>query len=179
MISDEYRKLNEDLHRNNTLYGAKSGRHLDRVLRLAELTQGRTFLDYGCGKGQLVSVLNERGLSAAGYDPAIPERAAVPAPADVVVCTDVLEHIEPTHLDAVLGDLRRVTQKGLLLLIALRPDVSKLLPDGTNPHKIVETWNWWEGRLRHFFPVNEWQIETWSYVEDHHVIAVLTKSARQ
>ena len=80
------------------------------------------------------------------YDPAIPGKDAPPGPADLVVCTDVLEHVEPEHLDAVLDDLQRLAKKSLFLLIATRP-ASKALPDGRNAHLTIEPPKWWIPKL--------------------------------
>ena len=63
-----------------------------------------------------------------------------------MVCTDVLEHIEPGCLDAVLDDLQRVTRGLILLTVATRP-AKKTLPDGSNTHKIVENQHFWLPRL--------------------------------
>lgn len=64
------------------------GRHPDI---LAELCQGMSVLDYGCGPGHLVTMLKERGVNVWGYDPVFQ-----PGPfncANVVICREVLEHV--------------------------------------------------------------------------------------
>jgi hypothetical protein len=88
-------------------------------------------LDYGCGKQTLARALP--GIAVRGYDPAFTELSATPTPADLVVCGDVLEHVEPAHLDAVLDDLMRCTKRMALLVVATRP-ARKTLPDGRNAH---------------------------------------------
>jgi hypothetical protein len=80
------------------------------------------------------------------YDPGIPADSALPAPADLVVCTDVLEHIEPEHLDAVLAHIFRLAQRAVFLQIALFP-AKKTLPDGRNAHLIVQPANWWLDKI--------------------------------
>ena len=107
-----------------------------------------SILDYGCGKGTFKASfadLKTRSIIRE-YDPAIPGKDAPPASADVVVCTDVLEHIEPECLEAVLDDLRRLTLKIAVLNIATRA-AAKVLPDGRNAHLIVEPYTWWLPRL--------------------------------
>ena len=42
------------------------------------------------------------------YDPAIPGKDSLPEPADIVVCSDVLEHIEPNYLLNVLVDFNAI-----------------------------------------------------------------------
>ena len=63
---------------------------------LAEVFKGCSVLDYGCGFGYLVELLQERGMDAHGWDPQ--QRDAVhrfPAPYeyDLVICREVLEHL--------------------------------------------------------------------------------------
>ena len=58
------------------------------------------------------------GFDVRNYDPCIPEYATPPSPAELVVCTDVLEHIEPDKLDAVLNDIIRLSSKGAFLVAA-------------------------------------------------------------
>jgi S-adenosylmethionine:diacylglycerol 3-amino-3-carboxypropyl transferase len=69
-----------------------------------------------------------------------------PEPHDIVVCTDVLEHIEPDCLDDVLADIRRCTKKAALLVVATRPAM-KTLSDGRNAHLIQEDFKWWEPHI--------------------------------
>ena len=86
------------------------------------------------------------------YDPAIVGKDQEPEPADLVVCTDVLEHIEPDYLDEVLLHLRTKVKKRLFFAISLRP-AGKTLADGRNAHLIVESAEWWLDRLSPYFRV--------------------------
>lgn len=140
-ISKEYQDLNAQLHQERQDYGAFSGKKWGQmVLDFAKSMGTEDILDYGCGKGTLRTSLPM--MDVTNYDPAIPDWAATPEPHDLVVCTDVAEHVEPDRLDAFLDDLKRVTRKGLVISIATRPAV-KTLPDGRNAHLIVEPMEWW------------------------------------
>lgn len=151
-ISKEYLELNEQLHKTNKTYGSKGDRRYNDVIELIEKTKSETILDYGCGKGQLVDKLKKEGWSVSGFDPAIEEWNTPPNPSDFVVCTDVLEHIEPEYLDNVMNHLNQLMNKGGYFVIANRYDSSKLLSDGTNPHKIVKDLPWWLDKFHeHFF----------------------------
>jgi hypothetical protein len=86
------------------------------------------------------------------YDPGIPGKDAAPRPADIVFCTDVLEHIEPDKLLHVLADLARVVKKMGYFTIHTGP-AQKTLPDGRNTHLIQEKKQWWKNRLKVFFTV--------------------------
>lgn len=144
MISEEYRALNQALHRSRPSYGA--GGH-----RWAWWCAGREdILDYGCGKGTLSEALN---MDMAEYDPAIPGKDEPPGEHETVVCLDVLEHIEPEFLDDVLADIRRCMKRHGLLVIATRP-AKKVLPDGRNAHLIIEDWEWWREKLEQHFIIS-------------------------
>lgn len=144
LISDYYKEQNAELHKLRPDYGANGHRHAPQIRELAEAMGAEQILDYGCGKGTLGDALT--GCVVRNYDPAFPEWASPPEPADLVVCGDVLEHIEPEHLDAVLDDLKRVTKKCLFATIATRP-AKKFLPDGRNAHLIQEDMFWWLPKL--------------------------------
>lgn len=149
LISDEYRALNAQLHRDNLAYGVGGGKYAATVLKLAETLKTHSILDYGAGKGYLAKALH---VPIWEYDPAIPEKAAAPRPADLVVCLDVLEHIEPDKLLPVLGDLARCTKRLGYFVIHTGPS-SKSLADGRNAHLIQENKGWWRKRLDRVFRV--------------------------
>lgn len=142
LISPSYREQNRRLHEENPVYGGTSARYAVAVKKLLEKTQSKTVLDYGCGKGGLVRALQESGIKASGYDPAVEEYSPPPEPADLVVCTDVIEHIEPEYISAVLDDLDRLTLRAIYLIIATGP-AQKFLPDGRNAHLIQKSSRDW------------------------------------
>lgn len=143
LITESYRKQNAQLHAERPDYGRLgASKWADTVRKLADKYWATTILDYGCGKGLLRGALMIYGLDVRNYDPAIEEWAATPEPAELVVCNDVLEHIEPDCLEAVLDDLKRVTLKAGLFVIATGP-AKKTLPDGRNAHLIQQPARWW------------------------------------
>jgi 2-polyprenyl-3-methyl-5-hydroxy-6-metoxy-1,4-benzoquinol methylase len=159
-ITDEYREANRRLHEINPKYGTSSAKWAQKVVDLVETTGSRSILDYGCGKGHLAATLPQLGIRE--YDPAVPGKDADPEPADLVVCTDVLEHIEPSCLDDVLKHIQSVTRKAAFLNIATRPAV-KTLPDGRNAHLIIESESWWRERIEPLFNIIEWSPDrTWA-----------------
>ena len=151
LISATYRDLNAQLHRENLAYGVGGERHAATVLKLAENLKTKNILDYGCGKGRLGRAIP---WAIAEYDPAVLGKDESPKPADIVVCTDVLEHIEPDKLFVVLDDLRRcVRQVGYFTIHT--GAAQKTLPDGRNTHLIQQGRKWWEKRLQKFFEVGK------------------------
>lgn len=141
LITSQYAKLNAQLHAERPDYGTSGQRWAQVVANLAERVRAGHILDYGCGKQTLAAALTS--WRVVGYDPAIDALSAAPLPADVVVCTDVLEHVEPHCIDDVLDDLCRVTQKAALITVATRPAV-KVLADGRNAHLTVQPFSWWK-----------------------------------
>lgn len=149
VISPEYMELNKRLHAENPDYGVSGSKRADVVRKLVASTKPASVLDYGCGKGTL-------GMSLPfpiwEYDPAIPGKDAPPRPAELVICTDVLEHIEPEYLEAVLLDLSRVTQKVCYCVINTGP-ARKTYADGRNTHLIQQPLEWWQATLARYFSV--------------------------
>ena len=149
LISEYYKKQNRLLHESGEKYGQRGDRHLKKIHDLKEEYGCNTILDYGCGTGTLSKKLE----GVVNYDPGILEFDIMPEQADLVVCTDVLEHIEPELLGNVLKHLHILTNKCAFFSIATRYDSSKLLPDGTNPHKIVKSVAWWSKTLSDYFVI--------------------------
>lgn len=149
LISPEYLAQQKELHTNEK-YGVASRRWINHVRVAIETFGAKSILDYGCGKGRLKEAIPE----VVEYDPAIPGKDADPEPADLVVCTDVLEHIEPDNLDAVLQHIRSKTKCRLFFSIATCA-AKKTLPDGRNAHLIIEPPEWWLDRLAPYFRVHE------------------------
>ena len=148
LITEEYRQQNQKMH-ENPAYGTSAHIWASRINDICRALKTHDVLDYGCGKRHL-----EKGLGwpIANYDPCIPGLDTPPEPHAVVACLDVLEHIEPKCLDAVLDDLKRVTGRCGFFLIANRP-ARKTLPDGRNAHLIQEDETFWLPRL-----ISRWRI---------------------
>lgn len=149
LISTDYRNMNAQLHKTNIAFGVGGGKHAETVLKIAEKMGTHSILDYGCGKGYLAKSIP---FPIWEYDPAIAGKDESPRPADLVVCTDVLEHIEPDKLLHVLADLKRVTKKVGYFTIHTGP-AAKTLPDGRNTHLIQNGKQWWKNRLKAYFQV--------------------------
>jgi hypothetical protein len=150
VISELYRKQNIEMHEKIPTYGTVSAlRHTDTILKIYNNPQDKfsSILDYGCGKGMLAKNLD---FPIWEYDPAIPGKDACPRPADLVVCIDTLEHIEPEYLDRVLEDIYRCTKKIAFFAIGTKL-AQKTLPDGRNTHLTVENKDWWINRLSKYF----------------------------
>lgn len=153
LITPEYQKQQREFHDLRPDYGTSSRKYVEQVEHLAGQLKTRDILDYGCGKAFL-----QKGLPfpIQNYDPCTAEYAERPRPAQIVVCTDVLEHIEPDCLPAVIADLAALTTRLLLVNVACRP-AKKFLQDGRNAHLIQETPNWWLSNLLPHFDLHSFQ----------------------
>ena len=158
VITEQYAQENAYQHNLNNGYGERGYKHLDDILHILRREGCETALDYGCGKATLAKRAKRVcAIPFANYDPAIPEYAAAPGPADLVVCTDVLEHVEPLCLYDVLTHLQELALKAVYLQIATRPAL-RLLSDGRNAHLLVRNHYFWFDNLRQFFDVTDMRV---------------------
>jgi hypothetical protein len=167
-ISEGYADLNRQLHKTGE-FGTGSWRHAEEVLAFRDETNSVTVLDYGCGQGNLAKALQFPEWFSE-YDPAIDGKDGRPEPADLLICTDVLEHIEPKFLDNVLDDITRCAKRAAYLTIATRK-AKKFLSDGRNAHLIIESRDWWRAKFEGRFYV------MWEGGDDGEYILKLAKVA--
>jgi hypothetical protein len=156
-ISPQYLALQKALHENPD-YGVASIGYAPIVRDILNSSKARTLSDYGAGKQNLRKALHNLGktdFEYFPYDPAFPEYGT-PRPADLVCCIDVLEHIEPDFLDAVLADLAAITQRLGFFSIATGPAL-KVLADGRNAHLIQRPSSWWLPKLCLHFEISRLQ----------------------
>ena len=151
VITNQYVELNRQLHEENPHYGMSGSKRVNVVRYLTKELNTQDVLDYGCGKGTLAQCLD---FKIQEYDPAIPGKNSEPKPADIVICSDVLEHVEPDLLMNVIGDVARCTRKMAYLVIHTGPAM-KTLPDGRNAHLIQENRAWWYKRLSEHFHIED------------------------
>tara|TARA_R110000868_G_scaffold236306_1_gene490342 strand:- start:226 stop:894 length:669 start_codon:yes stop_codon:yes gene_type:complete len=131
------------------------------IKEMIDMTQAKTVLDYGCGKGTQYekgpfkddngraiarNIQNFWGVDSIHlYDPGVPKFATYPtAEFDGVVSTDVLEHIPREDVFWVADEMVARARKFLFVNIACYPAIATL-PDGTNAHVTVEHPRWWAG----------------------------------
>jgi len=142
LISEGYRALNIELH-ERTSYGSFGKKWASAVTKISYDFGISSILDYGCGKGSLKEELLKNGFSdIREYDPAIEGKDKIPEPADLVVCTDVLEHIEPDYINSVVESIKSKGIKCLFLVVSTRP-AKKKLADGRNAHLIIQPLSKW------------------------------------
>lgn len=156
-ISDEYLKLQRDLHLNPN-YGIASLAFAPIVADLIKQTNMISISDYGAGKKNLLAGLRDAGIKNIEYypyDPVFPEYGP-PKSAELVCCIDVLEHIEPGKLDSVFKELAEITTNLGFFSIHMGP-AAKILADGRNAHLIQQPSSWWLPLLSAYFEVLQLQ----------------------
>jgi NADPH:quinone reductase-like Zn-dependent oxidoreductase len=155
LITESYRQQNAELHKSPK-YGRQGAKWSFHVVDLAKRYDCKNILDYGCGKGLLKKSIEYWDVRE--YDPAIPGKELAER-SDLVICTDVLEHIEPDLLDNVLKHLSNMTGKILFVCIATKLAKNHILPDGRNPHLSLHDANWWQAKLEEYFNIMSWNSE--------------------
>lgn len=142
MITEDYKKVLTAIHAK-TKFGKR--RKLPAMLEeyIAEKNPS-SILDFGCGKGNLVNTLKEKYPNKVifGFDPANPEYDKPLHNVEMIVSTDVLEHIEPHFLADTLLEIK-ANSKYMFHLISCAP-AKLILPDGRNAHLIQESPVWWK-----------------------------------
>lgn len=130
-------------------WGRAGKSHLQQVMAFAHETGSTCVLDYGCGTGTLG--LEMRKIDGApyvhDYDVGIPGKDLPPPARDLVVCTDVMEHVEPGMVDNVLRHIHNLALKAAYFTIALTPS-ERILNDGNNAHLTVREDRWWLDKIR-------------------------------
>lgn len=153
LVSEYYLQLLRIKHREFPGWGrGSSGKNFRTTMSLALADCIDSVLDYGCGKGQLVKDLRatKQFVRVDGYDPGVRKYETL-SPAqraeeyDLVVCFDVLEHVEPLYLAGVIEELTGLG-RAVYAEISLRP-AFHLLPNGQNAHLIVQPASWWMEQL--------------------------------
>jgi len=134
------------LHQTSPDYGTSGYKHADRIQQLAKQIGTKDLLDYGCGKQTLSKSLP---FAITNYDPFIAGFDADPRVHDLVVCSDVLEHIEPECIGDVITHLSSKVGKALFVDVACRP-AKKVLADGRNAHLIQTAPSWWLTQLMQY-----------------------------
>ena len=132
------------VHQNPTKWRGTSLRQyipeINQIIKEKCLT---TILDYGCGKAQC----HDPNWNSTKYDPAVPEFSTKPEGRfDLVICTDVLEHIPVDSLKDTINDIFNYSDQWVFLSVCCRK-AKEILPNGYNAHATIESQKWWRELL--------------------------------
>lgn len=152
------------LHKLDKKFGSSSHIRLHELTRIIiqiieiEKNPDKIFriLDFGCGKSKLIENLIDFFASSSfkfefiKYDPAVEIYSLRPqGNFDLVINTDVLEHIHQQELDIILKDIRSFS-KNCFINISTRL-ANTILPNGQNAHVTVKPCNWWFNLLKKYW----------------------------
>lgn len=164
LLSDEYLQLLREKHLVKPWGGQGHSwvPHLTPLIEELKIDTPITVLDYGCGRGTLKAALEQAmpTVTVNEYDPGIPEKSALPDRADIVVCTDVMEHVEEKFLAQTLKYLAQLTSRRCFMVIACSLSYS-LLPDGRNAHITVHPPEWWHECIKLAFPKQDFEMRVY------------------
>lgn len=138
----------QQLHAN--YYGASAYLYFETIAKEVMALNPKSILDFGCGRSDLVAHFWKDGARrVAKYDPAIPQFKEMPdGQFDLVLCTDVMEHIQIEDVERILREIRAKSQTALFT-ISMKPARAKL-PDGRNAHVTLLNageWTRWIGSI--------------------------------
>lgn len=146
LITNQYLEQNRCLHKAGN-FGISGYKWAPTVSWIIHHHQIKHVLDYGAGQQTLKNALKDSFDTRIDcYDPAIPELSMAPASAELLTCTDVLEHIEPDNIENVLDHICSIATRYVFLVIPTGP-AAKILPDGRNAHLIQRPVQWWLPKL--------------------------------
>ena len=145
-LIDYYRETH-----SRRVYGTSSVKYVRYLRPWIRLRKPRSILDYGCGQSLFLDVLDlDEGVRLLRYDPAIPKYAKLPpAPADLLINIDVLEHIPEEDIDNVLREMKAACHDAILVIDTV--PANHTLPDGRNAHLTIKPHDWWQKRIMNIF----------------------------
>lgn len=150
---DQAIELHRKLHEGDSkIFGGYSlTKHLT-ALKLSVSSMGiETVCDYGCGKayGWIIDGYAELiGVKEVYlYDPCVQIYSELPSKNyDMIVCTDVLEHVPEESVQSVLSNIFGIATRFVYLSISTKA-ASKMLDANTNAHLCIQTRDWWIDKI--------------------------------
>ena len=138
------------------------------LINITKENNCKTLLDYGCGKAvpYIKKKCTELGIikpiqelcnldSFDLYDPAYPKyNKLYNKKYDIVICTDVMEHIAEQDIDYVLKDILSHSKKTVFLNISCQPALKHFKEGkfkGQNVHVSVFDGHWWSDKVKNIW----------------------------
>jgi len=146
-------------HKSNSDHwiGESLAEYKHNIYNIIKDNNVKTILDYGCGKAVFHKLLfNNKKTPGApmeitliGYDPAVEMFSLKPSNQtkfDLVMCIDVMEHVQEDKIEEVLSDLFSYGDR-IFMTITCYP-ATQILLNGLNAHYTVKDPDWWKEKLR-------------------------------
>jgi len=156
LLSDGYLEALREKNARKPFTGTQ-GRYAGAVVQ--RVLKGDRVLDFGCAHQALKTQLEflQPSVRVVGYDPAIPSLSEFPdGKFDIIVATDVLEHIEPEYIADTLKLFDQRCTRAMFFVIGT-VETGKKLSNGYDHHLIVQSRQAWEAWFAQMLP-------RWRYV---------------
>ncbi|MDY4841478.1 MAG: methyltransferase domain-containing protein [Alphaproteobacteria bacterium] len=144
----------KQLHKSDAEFGTSSPLYYREVCLAIDFLKPKSVLDYGCGKGLLLEQLKKKypEIFFYGYDPGVEGKDTLPVKtADLVINTDVLEHIPENEIEDVVNQISKISSNvffGLHHALA-----GAKLPNGENAHCTVRPTFWYFNLFDRYFKI--------------------------
>lgn len=171
LFSEAHLEQQKELHQSFPAYGQSSLVFAPMVSELINANSVTSLIDYGCGLGLLRDNLELNGeLAVQNYDPALEQHATRPQPAEMLVCLDVLDVIEDDKIDAVLDDLKALTDK--MAFLSINTETANQEGEGGDQRSFKPV-EWWLPKIMERF-----ELHYFSRI-DHGFVVVLKSVSKQ
>ena len=164
-LIDSYKIIHQE---ENKFKGISLTPLVPTLINITKENNCKTLLDYGCGKalpydkdrckevGLLKPVQELCNIKSFDlYDPAYEKYATLPDKKyDIVVCTDVLEHIAEQDLDWVLTEILSHSKNTVFLNISCQLALKHFKEGkfkGQNVHISVFNHDWWSDKIKNIW----------------------------
>lgn len=139
-LYDIYLEQAKQYHKdNNKWQGVALKKFIPTINQIIKDKGIESILDYGCGKAKY----HPEEWNATKYDPAVHEYQNKPTDKfDLVISTDVLEHIPVNNLKEAIDDIFNYSKKWVFVSVCCRK-ANAILPNGYNAHATIESAKWW------------------------------------
>ena len=164
-LLDSYKKLHKE---EGKFRGISLVPLVPTLMNITKENNCKTLLDYGCGKAIPYSKKECKSIGLKKpvqelcnldsfdlYDPAYPKYNKLSKKKyDIVVCTDVMEHIAEQDIDYVLKDILSHSKKTVFLNISCQPALKHFKEGkfkGQNVHVSVFNGHWWSNKVKNIW----------------------------
>jgi hypothetical protein len=139
-LYDIYLKQAKLYHQEDKIWqGTSIINYIPKINQIIKDKDIKTILDYGCGKAKH----HPKEWNAIKYDPAIQDYQNKPQDKyDLVISTDVLEHIPVENLKQTIDEIFGYSNKWVFVSVCCRK-AEAILPNGYNAHATIESAKWW------------------------------------
>lgn len=150
-MSDLIPRYREMAATGEQFFGLSVLQHVASIKKLARSVGAKSMLDYGCGRGdayrsphKLHRQIGISRLAVRLYDPAFPQHDRPPQGRwDLVVSSDVLEHVPAGDVEAFLRTVFNHARKAVWISVCCRPAKKTFPGTGINLHVTLQPYLRW------------------------------------